>query len=1034
MPEGRNRFERPLAALCILAAIAILSVYIIISSDGRREDSGETGYRITLRHYGSDAQEMERTAAIPLEDALSAIPGINRIMTVSENGSVSAYVAFRRIRKGFFAAEDEYYESVREAAQRVYETMPSSAQRPELSSSGDFRIPFWTAAVYGTGGEELPDGAILERTIKPALSSIDGIGEVEIAGPGIREIVIILDQERSAALGLSPASIASFLGSNDALFSGGFFRYSGREVPLRLDGRYSDLASLGEALIPINSPNAQIGAAVRLKTIADIREQEREAETLSRLNGKRTAVISVTAASGTDPGLLSSRIKKEMEKFSSLPMEFRVLEDRGAEEVAAFRSVFAAALKASVLVALAAIMLGMGRKAGLKNGLICAGAIPLILVISAAFLSIMGFPLNRKFLAGLAVGIGGAVDAVILSAEGFGQAQHSREGRTILRSLWSPLFLGAATTVAALLPLAGINTLGDVTVIINALGIVSIVSVALALTLLPPLFLWERQHTNSNIPAKNILFSIDNFAPASCSFRVSPRLYGIKSGVHCKMKKIRRRLNRSFAALIRFCSKNALVFPAVLLFVCVVAIFALVAAGADTSGEGAEDSVYVQVEFEGGFLKNEGDLLLASWAVDIGNHPGVREVQTGARTGSGYGLVTFDPRMTSTGEVKSLIRSKTIPGAFVYIPEPSAGDRIWSIIVSGDDADKCRELARAAASLCSSLPFVKETVLNFKDGGPRLTIVPRREILALGGMRFSFAADTVRRGVHGPVAYKRNGDGGETDVRIRFGTPAVTLNGEELLRIPLAADGNNQGTLRVGFLMEAEKSQEASGIRRENRRRVASFSIGTGSGDPRFFRDKTMEALKNLELPPGYRIEFDPDAIRQAESLSGKFINFIWAILFCYMIIAAVKESFILPLIILSPIPFSLAVPVLILVLSGSPINAATACALVAVSGMTVSASVITAGELWRRGERAIRPVYRILRGRLPALVAMTATTIVGALPFLFLREGANALVRMLALVSVLGVGASFFCSITLVPSLANLYFRFLKERKSCSA
>ena len=1017
MVEKRGWFQRPFAALCILAVVVILSVYILFSSDGKREYGGEAGYRITLRHYGSDAHEMERTVAVPLEDALSAIPGINRVMTLSENGSVRAYAVFRRSRRGFFAVEDDYYESVREAAQRVYETLPSSAQRPELSSSGDFRVPFWVAAVYSPGGDSaMPDGALLERTIKPALSSIDGIGEVEIAGPGIREIVITLNQEKAAALGLSPASIAGFLAGNDALFPAGFFRYGGIEIPMRLDGRYKDLQALSEALIPLNAPNVPFGATAALGDIAEIREQERDGDILSRLNGKRTAVISVTAASGTDSGLLSSRIKKEMENFSSLPVEFRVLEDRGAEEAAAFRSVFAAAMKAAVLVALAVIFLGIGKKAGLKNGLICAATIPLILMVSAALLSAMGFPFNGKFLAGLAVGIGGAVDAVILSAEGFGRAGNSGEGKAMLKSIWSPLLLGAATTVAALLPLAGINTAGDISIIISAVGVVTFVSVLIALALLPPLFLWE-----------NKTFVRCELMPAAAYTRTIKRWRSM-------LKYIRRRLARSFAATLRFCTRNAPAVPAVSLFVCAAAVFALAAAGTDTSGEWAEDSVYAQVEFDGGFLKEEGDILLASWAADIGNHPGVREVQTGARTGSGYGLVTFDPRIVNAGEIRNLVRSKAIPGAFIYIPEPSAGDRIWTITISGDDADKCRELARMAASLCSSLSFVKETVLNFKDGGPRLTLVPQRELLARAGMRFSFAADTVRRGVHGPVAYKRSGGGGETDVRIRFGSlenPSVTLNGSGVLRIPLAANDSNQGTLRVGALMKAERTQDVSGIKRENRRRVASFSIGTASGDPRFFRDKTMEALKNLELPPGYRIEFDPEAIHQAEALSGKLLNFTWAILFCYMVIAAVKESFILPLIILASIPFSLAVPVLLLVIFGIPINAAAACALVAVSGMTVSASVISAGELWRHGEKEAGAVYKILRDRIPALLAMTGTTIFGALPFLFLQEGANALVRMLALVSVLGVGTSFFCSITLIPSLMNLYFRFSQKTKT---
>jgi multidrug efflux pump subunit AcrB len=276
------------------------------------------------------------------------------------------------------------------------------------------------------------------------------------------------------------------------------------------------------------------------------------------------------------------------------------------------------------------------------------------------------------------------------------------------------------------------------------------------------------------------------------------------------------------------------------------------------------------------------------------------------------------------------------------------------------------------------------------------------------------------------------------DVRVRFSEAhGLALNGEDILNIPLAANGNS-GIIRVGSVMEAVKTQEVSSIQRENRRRTASFSIRTNPGDPRFYRDKTMAVLENLELPPGYKIEFDPDAVRQAETLSGKLLSFVWAILFCYMIIAAAEESFVLPLIILASVPPSLAVPVLVLVLSGSPINSAVACALVAVSGMAVNASVISAGALWRGGRGEAISFYRVIKDRLPALLATTGTTIAGSLPFLFLREGNNELVRTLAIVTVFGVGVSFFCSLTLVPALIGLFgFRRRSgtgRRKTCAS
>ena len=1070
MTEKPGWFQRPLASCCLLAVIAVMSVFALINSGEGRESGGDITYRITIRHYGVDAGEMEKSTAIPLEDALSAIPGADRILTISENSRVRAFVTFPPRRRFPAKNDNDRYDAVREAAQRVYETLPPSAQRPELGSSGNSQVPFWTAAVYSAtvystavyssadsansiagslNRNFTPSGALLEQTIKPALASIEGIAEVEIAGPGIREILILMDHDKIASLGLSLSGISGALAANDALFPAGAMLCNGSEIPIYMDARYRDTNALGEALIPLENGH------VRLKTLGEIKELERDGDSISRLNGKKTAIISVTAVSGADTRILSKRIKKELDKLAGLDLEIHILEDRGAEEAAAFRSVLIAALQASVLVAFSMILLGWGKSAGPKNALICSIVIPLILIISAALLSAASFMINRKFLAGLAIGVGCAVDAVILSAEGFGFGKKSTNDNRItgrnsakytdepphimLHRVWPPIISGGATTIAAILPLLALTTNADITVIACALGIVTIVSAFLALTLLPPLFLRRKE------PDKNTeLFSF----PArkfNLFFTFAPDL----------IKKTKRHYSRFLANIVRICKRQPLFIPVLSLVISAAAVLCLVLSGADIAGEQTEDSIYVQIEFEGGLLKEEADTHLAAWAEALCEHSAVKEVQTIARTGSGNALITFDPQKIKINNLRELVRSKTIKGAFVYIPEPSREDRIYTITVSGDDAEKCRELARMAAALCSTEPGsieqisagqssggqFKETVLNFKQGGPKFTLYPRRESLAQAGVYFSHTADTVRRGIHGPVAYKRNENGRDIDVRMKF---HETLGGDGILKIPISA-GNAAETISIGSITEAVRTQDISAIQRENRRRIASISVRTGPGDPRIIRSRIMETLKNLELPPGYKIEFDREAIRQAEALSGKILNFLFALIFCYMIMAATEESFILPLIILASVPPSLAIPVMVLAVTGTPVNTAVACALIAVSGMTVNASVISAGALIRGlretttdttgadtgGKRESFSVYRILKSRLPVLLAATGTTIAGGLPFLFLKEGNNALIKTLALVTVLGVGTSFFCSITLIPSLINIY---LPHRKSGSA
>jgi multidrug efflux pump subunit AcrB len=202
-----------------------------------------------------------------------------------------------------------------------------------------------------------------------------------------------------------------------------------------------------------------------------------------------------------------------------------------------------------------------------------------------------------------------------------------------------------------------------------------------------------------------------------------------------------------------------------------------------------------------------------------------------------------------------------------------------------------------------------------------------------------------------------------------------------------------------------------------------------------------MAVLKNLELPPGYTVEFDREAILSAEALSGTVFFFLLALLFCYMVIASVNESFGIPLAVLSVVPPSLAVPALCLAAAGAPVNPASACAFIAVSGMAVNASVLSAGGLGpfleSRGRGGSFALYRGLREKIPSLLATSGTTFAGALPFLFLREGANTLVRTLSLVTALGVGASFFCSLCIIPALAvkceKIFSRF-SERDSAWA
>jgi multidrug efflux pump subunit AcrB len=199
-----------------------------------------------------------------------------------------------------------------------------------------------------------------------------------------------------------------------------------------------------------------------------------------------------------------------------------------------------------------------------------------------------------------------------------------------------------------------------------------------------------------------------------------------------------------------------------------------------------------------------------------------------------------------------------------------------------------------------------------------------------------------------------------------------------------------------------------------------------------------MPQIKKLDLPPGYSIEFDRDAVEAAEALSSTIFYFLLAVIFCYIVIAVSNESVFIPIVVLAMVPPAMAVPALFMFAFGYSFNAAAACAFIAVSGMAVNAGVLITDEIkgvLKQGfnvddKQKFGLLYKAVRKRMPALIATSVTTISAAVPFLFLSEGSNLIVKSLSFVTVFGVGASCVFSVFLIPSLAALNFKLFVTKE----
>lgn len=1019
-------YGRPVGAACLCLALAAASAYILAGVGSGRVEPRTEAFAVTIRHHGVDAREMERSAAVPLEDAFAALPGVVELRSECEYGKVRAYLRFAR-----GAYRDSLYEEVSEAALRVYESLPRSAQRPEIASAGagSARTPIWVAALSSErlSGEAM--ARLVERELKPALARLAGVGEVEAAGVGGGELVVELDEAAASAAGLSASAVARFMASDDLLAPAG----SDGGAEMSVDGRFGETSALKAASIPLPE-----GGSIRLGELAEVSSRERRPEAISSLDGGPVVSLSVFPGDGAELPALSKAIAAAIGPIArERGLRLVVLDDLGAELGRAYASTMGAALQAALAVAAFSFLLtGAARKDGSRPfarraRAAAVSAVPMTLIVAAAALVAAGVGIDGYALAGLALGLGSSADAALLAAESLSRASDARGGAAAMRRLIPSLAAGAATTMVVLAPMGELDAWSEGAAA-TAAAIAAAVAVAFlfGVAIMPPLSLWTPARDGPRRGGGGI-------EAADASRGRAPRVAAAAASICARARRILRRAALRLLALdARACAKRPLRIVGLAVSLGAVGAAALASSPFYEAAAPEPRSVFIRLEFEPGLSPESVHGRLAAYALRLKKSQGVETVLTTARLGSGSALVRFDPGSTSREALAERCRSGAPPEAFAWLPSASPGERLWEATVSGDDDAVCRREAERLAAAVARLPFVIDVALDFKDGPEALVMRPDRERASALGMSFAGAAEALRRGVHGPVAYKRIGEGGETDVRVSIGRRDAETAGAagaadrlpalddlEAVLVPTAS-----GAARADEVMGFVRERDASRIYRRDRRRVASITIRSKPTDPRVAGAAVAAAAARLGLPPGYAVEFDRAALEAAALARAAALSFACAVALAYMVVAAVTESFGAPLAVMAALPPSLAAPALLLRLVGAPMNAAVACAFVAVSGMAVNASVLTveerrAGVAAGRGRvPSDRELYRVLRARLGSLAATSATSVAGCLPFLFMAEGASSSARSLAFVAATGTAASLIASLTLIPALARAF------------
>ncbi|WP_427870007.1 efflux RND transporter permease subunit [Leucobacter luti] len=444
---------------------------------------------VSVTSPGLAPEEMASTVTEPTEQALRAIPGIDDVTSTTMSGSSDIMVQWP-----LDVDDDETMRAIRAATDGVKSALPRGTE-VQVFSGGSDDMPAMVLSA-GSSMDEAEFGDALQSQVVPAIQSVHGVQRVELGGREESRVTIDLRQADVARMKVDPAQIGPVLEAHGAAIPAG--QAESGEGPLSVSVGSTPSSVEDIAALPI--PTAD-GVAL-ISDFADVKLEQIEAESLSRVNGKPALTLQILPARGANVVDLSHAVNAELDRIApSLKAEFVPIFDQAPfieQSIHDLSVEGGLGLLFAVLVILA--FLGSWR-----STVIAAISIPLSLLITLIGLWWSGNTLNILTLGALTIAIGRVVDDSIVVIENISR----RRGTGPLtpaavvasvRQVAGAITASTLTTVAVFLPIALVSGIAGelfrpfaVTVSIALLA-----SLVVALTIVPVLaYLFLR-----NRPAK----------------------------------------------------------------------------------------------------------------------------------------------------------------------------------------------------------------------------------------------------------------------------------------------------------------------------------------------------------------------------------------------------------------------------------------------------------------------------------------------------------------------------------------------------
>ncbi len=1004
--------KRPTLIVVVFATLTFLGIYSYKKLNYELlPDFAMPTISIVTIYPGASPPEVENSVSKKIEDAISTTENIDNIKSFSQENISYVIMEFKPS-----ANADDIIQVVQRKINSIQSQLPKDVMAPIISKFGMSDFPIMNIMVSsGLSPTGLYD--LVKHRISPEINGIKGVGEIILAGGEEREISVNVNAAKLEKYNLSLLQVTQAVIAANADYPTGKIKNTSQQMQVRLSGKYKSLADLENLVITNNNGMSP----VRLKDVAEVRDSRKEIQNLNRYNGVNMISLMIKKQGDANTVEVSKNVREELTRLEQIykvqNLKFEIISDQSVFTLEAANDVLKDLFLAILLVALVMLVF----LHSLRNSLIVMVAIPASVITTFIAMYLMGFSLNMMSLLALSLSIGILVDDSIV----------------VIENIYRHLVKGKDKVAASI---TGRNEIGYTALSITLVDVAVFLPMALAQSIISGVI---RQFA--------LVIVVATLTSLFVSFTLTPLLASRMAKLETlKNKSFIKRFIDSFESFINmfaailqeilrwsFNHKILVLAMAVILFIGSVSLIPAGFIGTEFIDMGDRGEIIIQMELPryttleqtNAATRRVEKIVLAkpevtSVTAQVGGTTDMVDISSGSNKAEiTIKLVSKEERKYTAPVYAQLIKNELaskIPGVkFVTsIVSPIGGsDQVpIQVAVKCSNPDTLSKYANITLNEVKKVPGTSDVKLSVGNPNPELLVTIDKQKMADNGLTMDIVGATMQ------MAYSGNNDAKYRDGEYEYdiNTKYDEFNRQNKKDVAGLSFVNNAGQLiRLDQFAGISNHSSVTRIERNDRiecQTVYSQVFGRALGD---VGNDIKEQLGKIDFPKEVTLSYEGDMKAQADSFGSLGFALIASIIFVYLLMVALYQSYLYPFVVLFTIPLAIVGALLALALTGQTLSILTLMGLIMLIGLVSKNAILVVdftNQLKNEGLPTVDALLQATSVRLRPILMTTFSMIIAMLP-IALATGPGAVWKNgLAWVLIGGLSSSLFLSLVIVP------------------